>query len=168
MKRFISIVAVMLLFTFNSTAVQAQKSECNKGNTGKVVGAVVGSVLGGILGRKIDGGNNKATGTIIGGLIGGLAGSAIGKSLDKCEKEKLDKATYAALNDENSGNNTPQTWVSDSRPDVHGTVTASKSKKLADGRECRVATRIAYVDGEEVTETPNMCRVPPKTEWAAT
>lgn len=169
MKKSLLLLAVLLSFLSVSTVgVQARDNGCKKGDTGKVVGAVLGGALGAILGRKLDGGNNRTTGTVLGAIIGGVAGSALGKSLDKCEKEKLNEATIAALNDTSKGNSKPQTWTSDTREGVHGSVTAGKAALLPDGRECRVTTRVAYINGEEVIENPRLCRNPPGTDWTVT
>ncbi len=167
MKRvFLLAFLVLPLLLFSTAQVEAKSKDCKKGDTGKVIGAVVGGVLGGLLGRKIDGGNNRTAGTIVGTVIGGLAGSALGKSLDKCEREKLDDATNEALNDTSAkGASKPVTWTSDTREGVHGSVTAGAPAKLADGRECRTTTRVAYINGEEVIEQPRLCRQPPNTQW---
>ena len=160
-----------LLIIFAAASVMAvpamaQNTGCKRGNTGQIIGGVGGAIAGGLLGRAIDGGNHRAVGTILGAVVGGLAGSAIGKQLDKCERERIDTATMAAVNDRRSGTSSAQAWQSDSR-DVHGTVTASAPTNLSDGRQCRTVTRVAYINGQEVREQPRLCRRPPESEWVA-
>ncbi|MBF9150463.1 glycine zipper 2TM domain-containing protein [Novosphingobium jiangmenense] len=146
-----------------SAPVSAQSKRCDA-KTGKVVGAVVGGILGGLLGRSIDSKGDRTPGTLIGGLAGAFIGSKIGASLDKCEQQKVADATKSAL----EGSPTKQTsgtWVSETREGVSGTVTAEPAKMTSDGKQCRAVTRVNYVNGEEIHDTPTYCRVPPSTAW---
>lgn len=160
MKKLVILLAFALLSLVSPFSTSMAAAKCGSGN--QVAGAVVGGLLGGLLGRKIDGGNNRTAGTVIGAVAGALAGSMIAKQLDDCEKDKMAEATVTAVNA--PANAPPQTWSSDSR-DANGTVTASAPVTLNDGRQCRTVTRVAYISGEEVRETPRMCRTPPSSDW---
>lgn len=155
--------AMLMCVALGVAPVSAQSNGGCKKKGGQVVGAVVGGVLGGILGNKIDGGRKRGVGTVLGAVAGALAGSALGKKLDKCEQQKVEAATYTAVNDAPAG--TPTTWKSDTRDDVHGTVVAAPAVRTADGRQCRLVTRVSYIAGEEVREQPRMCRTPPQNDW---
>lgn len=108
-------------------------------------------------------GRSKNRTAIIGALGGVVVGSMIGRQLDDCEKEKMAEATVKAVNAPASQG--PQSWSSDSRDDVRGTVTAAAPVTLDDGRQCRTVTRVGYISGQEVRETPRLCRTPPGTDW---
>lgn len=156
-------IAALLMVGLAAQPAAAQQSACKKGNTGQVVGTLAGAGLGAILGRKIDGGRNRGLGTLLGGAAGALIGNRIGAALDKCEQEKVNNATLAAVNDPQPGKE--QTWQSETRPGVGGKISAGAPQKLADGRECRPVRRVSYVNGEEIRESPTLCRVPPRAEW---
>ena len=158
------IVAALVWLGLVAAPAAAQQSGCRRGDTGKIAGTVIGAGLGAILGRKIDGGRNRGLGTVLGGAAGALVGNRIGASLDRCEQEKVNDATLAAVNDPQPGKE--QTWRSDTRPGVGGKISAGAPEKLADGRECRPVRRVSYVNGEEIRENPTLCRVPPQTNWS--
>lgn len=160
----LGITAVIAAIALSVAPVSAQSANCKKKGGGQVAGAIVGGLLGGFLGNRVDGGRKRGVGTVVGALGGALIGSAIGKKLDSCEKEKVDKATLDAVNDPDPG--AEHTWVSDTRKDVTGGVVAAPPQRTKDGRECRTVTQVAYVSGEEVRETPTLCRVPPQRNWA--
>lgn len=149
-----------------SQPVNAQAKRCDA-KTGKVVGAVVGGILGGLLGRSIDSKGDRTPGTLIGGLAGAFIGSKIGASLDKCEQQKVADATKSAL-DGPATKQSSGTWVSETREGVSGSVTAAPAKTTSDGRQCRAVTRVNYVNGEEIHDTPTYCRTPPGTAWELT
>lgn len=135
--------------------------KCKK--KGGVIGAVVGGIAGGLLGSKV----KKGVGTVVGIAAGALIGNAIGNKLDDCEKQKMSDATLEAVNDP-STRPAEKRWTSDTREGVGGTVTAAPPRRTADGRECRRVTQVSYVNGEEVRETPTLCRTPPQNSWAMT
>jgi uncharacterized protein YcfJ len=168
MKRLLVALMGALLFSSGILVTPASaQQDCKKGNTGQTVGTVVGGVLGGLLGRKIDGGRDRTIGTLIGGAAGALVGSEIGKALDKCEQQKVAETTTAALNGPANKEST-QSWTSDTRENVSGTMTASPVKTMPDGRVCRMVTRVNYVDGEELHDSPMFCKTPPSTAWTPT
>jgi len=168
---------LLLLATLTCLAVEAPAAAACGNNNNQIVGAVVGGVLGGLLGAKIDGGRKNTFGTLVGAGLGALAGSAIAKALDKCEQEKMGKATETALNaPPPSGNGSyggggqqqqpsTQTWKSDTRPGVGGSVTVGAPVQTGDGRVCRSARRVNYVDGQEMSDAPTYCRTPPSSAW---
>jgi len=156
-KMFLLIVAMIFAVTsVNSPAVAGEG--CGGSGT---KGALVGGAVGGLLGHSL-GGKNKLAGTVLGALGGAIVGSVIAKKLDECEKQKMAKANVDAAN---APVGESQNWTSDTRSDVHGTVSAAAPEKLADGRQCRTVTNVAYISGQEVRETPRLCRTPPATEW---
>lgn len=165
MRRHLSVFLTFLCSSFMALNPTPALAKCG-GNGGQVAGAVVGGVVGGFLGHGIAGGRDKTIGTLLGGTLGAFVGSRIGKSLDTCEQEKVAQATQLALNDSESDQTSTQTWTSESRENVNGTVEASPSQTLADGRVCREVTQVNYVDGQEVKDTPRFCRTPPRSTWA--
>ena len=162
---FATLIAILAVLSMSSPSSAAASGECKKSKTGQTVGTVLGGLLGGVLGSQIDGGNKRGLGTVLGAVVGSLAGSELGKKLDKCEQEKVETATYAAVSDTGKGASRPQVWRSDARDDVYGTVIAAPATTLSDGRECRTVTRVSYIAGEEVREEPRMCRRPPEANW---
>lgn len=152
--------AVCLFVTGFSPAAYAEK-KCGTGS--QAAGGAIGGALGGALGNRLGGSKNRAVGTVVGALGGVMVGSLIGRQLDECEKEKMAEATIKAVNE--PANRGPQNWTSDSRSDVRGTVTAAAPVTLDDGRQCRTVTRVGYISGQEVRETPRLCRNPPGTDW---
>lgn len=152
---FVPLLAFFIVLTPDS----ATAAGCNKG--GSAVGAAVGGILGGLLGNKV----NRGAGTVIGALAGGLLGSVIASKLDKCEQQRLSDVTSQAANDPPSSTPIPRKWTSDTREGVEGTVVAGPVETVAGGKECRVVTQVAYVDGQEVRDSPKLCRVPPQTNW---
>ncbi|TZG29599.1 glycine zipper 2TM domain-containing protein [Sphingomonas montanisoli] len=156
-----SLIVVLAALSFVAAA-PVQAAKCGGGTAG----ALVGGVLGGLLGAKIDGGRKNTFGTLVGGAIGALAGGAIGKALDRCEQEKLGKATETALNSSSTDGGSSQSWESDSRPGVRGTVSVGAPVTTADGRVCRAARRVNYIDGQEMADAPTYCRTPPNSGWA--
>ena len=168
-KRLLLLLAALVCFAAEAPAAAA----CGNNNN-QIVGAVVGGVLGGLLGAKIDGGRKNTFGTLVGAGLGALAGSAIAKALDKCEQEKMSKATESALNAPpppqgggyGNGTQAPaQTWKSDTRPGVGGSVSVGAPMQTSDGRVCRSARRVNYVDGQEMSDAPTYCRTPPSSAW---
>lgn len=135
--------------------------KCSSGS--QIAGGAIGGAIGGALGNQVSGRKNRALGTIIGLLGGMVVGSMIARQLDACEKEKMDEATIKAVNAPTT--DAPQSWTSDSRENVRGTVTAAAPVTLGDGRQCRTVTRVGYISGREVRETPRLCRSPPGNEW---
>lgn len=161
------VLLVMGILTLSIAALppraQAQTESCGKGS--QVAGAIVGGIVGALFGRAIDGGRNRSAGTLIGGALGVFIGSKIAKSLDKCEQQKMAKATQDALDSKASGEASEQAWASDSRAGVAGKVTASAPTTLPDGRICRTATQVNYVDGQELQDNPQFCRTPSSPAW---
>jgi uncharacterized protein YcfJ len=144
------------------SAQTAPATTCKKQGA-QVAGALLGALAGGFLGNRIDGGKNRTVGTVAGAMAGAFVGATLAKKLDNCEQKKVETATIAAA-DGKAGQ--AQAWTSDSRSDVHGTVTPSAMRTNPDGRQCRTITRVSYVAGEEVRDEPLVCRVPPATAWA--
>jgi surface antigen len=155
-KIILSVSGVLLAVASLNTAVVAAEKKCGSG----LGGAAIGGAMGGLLGNKLS--KDKTVGTVVGALGGAIVGSIIAKQLDQCEKEKMAEATVSAVN---APTGKAQAWKSDSRDDVHGTVTAAAPEKLADGRQCRTVTNVAYISGKEVRETPRLCRTPPASDW---
>jgi len=161
MKRIMLAIGALCLSLTGVIPVVHAQTKCGSGS--KIAGAAIGGVLGGLLGNKIDGGRKRTTGTLIGALGGAVIGSMIAAKLDDCEKEKMAEATIEAVNA--SPSEETYNWSSDSRDDVRGTVVAAAPVELDDGRQCRTVTRVAYISGEEVRETPRLCRTPPGKDW---
>ncbi|CAN5338700.1 RT0821/Lpp0805 family surface protein [soil metagenome] len=165
MKRAFLILSALVMFAALGLAPTEASAKCGNSN-GQVAGAVVGGLAGAFLGRSIDGGKHKIAGTLIGGAVGTFVGGQIGKSLDRCEQEKMAQATKSALDARGSGATSAQTWASETRENVNGSVSASPPQSLADGRICRNVTRVNYIDGQEMQDNPRFCKTPPDTSWA--
>lgn len=163
-KTIVLIVTIIFLTSTLGAAPAAAQDDCKKGNTGQIVGTVLGGVLGGLLGSKVAKGKDSTLGILIGGAAGALVGNAIGKALDKCEQKKVAETTVATL-DGPADKEVTQTWTSDTRKNVNGTMTASPVQSMPDGRVCRMVTRVNYVDGEELHDKPTFCKKPPSTAW---
>lgn len=148
-----------------ATPAFAQQQGCSKGNSGQTVGSLIGAGLGALGGSRLAGKKNRTIGALAGGALGLAVGGALGRALDQCEKQRLNEATVASLDEGADAASSRKQWVSTSRPNVSGTVTAAPAVQQADGRICRTVTRVNYVDGREMTDTPTFCRVPPASAW---
>jgi|GEM_PF-1591128 len=87
--------------------------------------------------------------------------------LDKQEQEKAANATMAALEAPPEQSSEKVEWVSETNNNVSGSVEATPVTVASNGKQCRTATQIGYVDGKEIRATPTFCREPGSSTWVA-
>jgi surface antigen len=87
-------------------------------------------------------------------------------ALDKQEQKKAEEATKAVL-DAPADTSEKVEWVSETNEGVSGSVEATPVVVSDNGRECRTATQIGYVDGKEIRATPTFCRAKGSSNWVA-
>lgn len=87
--------------------------------------------------------------------------------LDKQEQKKAADATVAALEAPAEQSSEKVEWISDTNNDVSGSVEATPVVEQSDGKQCRTATQIGYVDGKEIRATPTFCRAKGSSTWVA-
>lgn len=128
-------------------------------------GAVLGMIAGGVLGATIGDGAGQAVASIVGAAAGGIVGQMIGADMDEADRLKAEAAARAALQVP-VGDSVE--WRSERNTAVRGTATPLAETSEPDGRECRTVRQVAYIDGQEVTETTRFCRVGDSGTWAPT
>lgn len=86
-------------------------------------------------------------------------------ALDAAEQTRAANATNKAVSGQLGK---PVTWVSDTRPGVTGSSTATGETRLADGTTCRSITDIVIVNGEETRVQKQLCRPPGASGYSLT
>jgi surface antigen len=134
---------------------------------GGLIGAGTGGALGGLIGNMFGKGSGNAVATGVGAAGGMLAGyfigSEIGRRLDAADQQKASAATQKVLNkpihhdSQGQAVSSASTW-SDNSNGVHGKSEVTSVTPQADGGECRNVHEIAYIHGEEVSQSTKYCR----------
>ena len=120
-------------------------------------GSLIGAGLGALAGSRIGGGLGKFAAISVGTLAGAYIGSEVGKSLDRADKLAMQRSTQGALEDNRTG--VASTWRN---PDSghHGTVTPTKTYKVASGEQCREYQQTVTIDGKVERAYGKACRQP--------
>jgi surface antigen len=121
-------------------------------------GTVIGGVSGALIGSGISGG--RGAGIAIGALAGALIGGEIGRSLDRADREEMQRTAQYAL--ERNRVDETATWRN---PDSgnYGTVTPRRTYQSAEGRYCREYQQTVFIGGEEQQAYGTACRQPDGT-----
>lgn len=164
MRFLLVLLGALVTLAAAPTPAYAQEDYCKKGNTGKTIGRIAGGIGGALLGRTIDSEGDRTLGTIIGGAAGVFIGGAIGGAFDKCEQQKIAETTQQTL-DSPPDQEVTKTWTSETRKDAGGTVVAQPMEVDDSGRQCRTVTRVNYIDGEEIQDSPTYCKDPATSQW---
>ncbi len=136
--------------------------------TGGVVGGSLGALACGAVGSALF---HNTLGALLPaaacGAVGYFIGSSIGKQLDEKDRHRAATATEQALNApvpaSKTGKTThppakPVAWSSDHDTGAHGSSTVTAVQPQADGGQCRTVREIAYIKGQEVTQSSRYCR----------
>lgn len=129
----------------------------NNQQAGGLFGGAAGAIAGGLLGNRFG-----AAGALVGGVLGSvggyLLGSAIGARLDEADRQRAAAATAQALATPTTG--VPVGWHSDHNSGVSGSAQVVGQQPLTDGGQCRDVREVAYINGEQTTQTTRYCRGP--------
>jgi surface antigen len=121
-----------------------------------MAGCATGLLAGLGMGLGLSHGNagGAVAGAAAGTAVGCLAGNAIGRQLDERDRQQQQLAIYAALD---APRPVARNWTSDHGTGNHGKVSVSAPVKTAQG-ECKNVNEVAYVHGQEATESTKYCR----------
>jgi len=119
------------------------------------VGTLVGAGLGALAGSQIGSGKGQLAAVAIGAVLGGIMGSEVGKSLDKADRDHLDKTTQNSLEHNRVGQ--ASTWRNPDSGNT-GTVTPVSTYKSDDGQDCREFSQTITVDGKDEQAKGKACR----------
>jgi surface antigen len=118
-------------------------------------GTLLGAGAGALIGSQFGSGEGRLVGAAIGTLAGALIGQDIGRSLDRVDRQYMEKTTQRSL--ESSPSNQASSWVN---PDSgnNGAVTPIRTFKNQDGRYCREYQQVVRVGGDEQQAYGTACR----------
>ena len=140
-------------------------SACETTEPNKDAGAVLGMIIGGLAGAAIgDSSAGSGVGAVIGAAIGGIAGAAIGAKLDEADRLIAEAAKTTALSLP-TGNKVE--WRSKENTSVHGFATPTTNDTNEEGNSCRTVRQVAFINGEEMEETTEFCRVGDTGRWVS-
>lgn len=162
---FALVLAVAGPLSVSTAEAQPRQQECRPGN-GQSIGRIAGAVVGGVIGGLLGGRRNRGASVLVGSLVGTLVGGELGNLLDRCEQMRVQATTLEVANNPGIGSATRREWRSETRPNVYGTVEAGERVTRSNGRECRTIRKVSYIDGQERTDSNEVCRRPPSSEWA--
>jgi surface antigen len=129
----------------------------NDQQAGGLIGGAGGAIAGGIIGNSF-GGFGGLIGGVLGSVGGYLVGSAIGARLDQADRQRAEAATQRALAAPTP--ETPVAWHSDHNTGVSGSAQVVSQQPQSNGGECRDVREVAYINGEQTTQTSRYCRGP--------
>ncbi len=118
-------------------------------------GAVLGGVVGGLLGSQVGSGRGRLAATAAGTVLGALLGSSVGKSLDRADRIYASQTANNALESNPIGQSS--SW---SNPDSghSGSITPTRTVRVADGSPCRDYETTVTIDGRTETAVGRACR----------
>jgi surface antigen len=126
-----------------------------KQQAGGLLGGAAGAIAGGLLGERYG-----VAGSLIGGVLGSVGGymlgSMIGARLDEGDRQRAAAATAQAL--AAPAPDTPIAWHSDHNSGIGGTAEVVGQQPMANGGQCRDVREVAYINGEQTTQTSRYCR----------
>ncbi len=134
----------------------AESTDCDssKNSIGKsILGNMIGSFT-----RRATGGLGMAGSFIPRAEVADTLTNAIACRLDPDEQLQAAEATRSVTETEQIG--TSSEWISQTRPGVSGSSTATAKTLAADGTSCMTITDIVIVDGEESRVSKQMCKKP--------
>ena len=119
------------------------------------MGTVLGAGIGALAGSQVGKGKGKLVAVAVGTLAGAALGGEIGKSLDRADRLAMQHSTQTALEKNRVGS--ASTWRN---PDSgnHGTVTPTRTYKVASGDVCREFQQTITVGGKTETAVGRACR----------
>jgi len=137
-------------------------SSCTKEGAGTLLGAIGGAAVGSAIGG--DGGTGSVIAVAAGTLAGAYIGQEIGKSLDRADRQAMQRQTQYSLESTPSGNVT--TWQN---PDSgnSGTITPQPAYTNKANQYCREYQQTVTVGGKTQTAYGTACRQPDGT-WKIT
>ena len=120
-------------------------------------GTLAGAGLGALLGSQIGGGKGKLAAVAIGTLAGAFIGSEIGKSLDRADKQQMQRTSQSALEYNKAGQ--ASSW---SNPDNGhaGSVQPTRTYQTASGEYCREYQQTVTIGGKTESAYGTACRQP--------
>ncbi|MBT4486859.1 MAG: hypothetical protein HOM58_17940 [Rhodospirillaceae bacterium] len=149
-------ISAMLSFLVLTSACQTTDSQKD---TGAAVGLIIGGIAGALIGSRSGG---AQLGAALGGIAGSVAGAMIGAKLDEADRIAADEARTTALA-ATTGDRVE--WRSEENTSVHGYATPVNNQIERAGKTCRTVTQVAYIEGREIEETTEYCRVGSSGRW---
>ncbi len=146
----------MLSFLLVTSGCQTTESQKD---TGAAVGMLVGAVAGALLGSRSGG---EHLGAALGAAVGSVAGAMIGAKLDEVDRIAAAEARTTALA---ATTGSRIQWRSEENPSVRGYATPVTAEMEKGEKTCRTVTQVAYIEGQEIEETTEFCRVGSTGRW---
>ena len=136
----------------------------NDQQAGGLLGGAAGAIAGGMLGSSF-GGSGALIAGVLGSIGGYMLGSAIGAHLDAADRQRAEAATGQALAVPMQPGQVgqPVGWSSPQNTGVNGAAQVVGVQPTADGGQCRDVREIAYINGQQTTQTTRFCRGPSGT-----
>ena len=137
---------------------------CQDTGTKQTFGTLIGAGAGALAGSQIGSGRGQLAAVAVGTLLGAFLGSEVGKSLDRADRQALERTTQSSLETAPSG--TATSWRN---PDSgnYGTVTPEPAYQTSSGEYCREYQQTIVVGGETQSAFGTACRQPDGT-WRIT
>ena len=130
---------------------------CQQNGAKETGGTLIGAGLGALAGSAIGKGRGKLVAVAIGGIAGALIGKDIGKTLDRADRNNMQRTSQQALEKTRTGS--VSKWQN---PDSgnSGTVRPTKTFQTASGKYCREYQQTVTVGGKTETAYGTACRQP--------
>ncbi|MCK5384028.1 MAG: glycine zipper 2TM domain-containing protein [Alphaproteobacteria bacterium] len=150
MKRLTMTIMVLCAFTLS-----ACETFQNRG-TKETVGTGAGAVVGGLLGSKIGDGSGQLWATGAGALLGAYLGNEIGRSLDRADRQHMNRAVTRA---QSAPIGEPISW-NNPESGNYGEIVAVKDGYTPRGSYCREFQQTVYIGGSEESAYGTACQQP--------
>jgi surface antigen len=133
---------------------------CQDAGTKQTFGTLIGAGAGALAGSQIGSGRGQLAAVAVGTLLGAFLGSEVGKSLDRADRQAMERTTQSSLETAPSG--TATSWRN---PDSgnYGTVTPQPAYQTSGGEYCREYQQTIVVGGETQSAYGTACRQPDGT-----
>lgn len=146
---------IVLAGALSLAACQNVPGMQNDQQAGGLMGGAAGGIAGGLLGNSF-GGAGALVGSVLGSVGGYLLGSSIGARLDAGDRQRAQAATAQALAAPPAA--APVAWRSDHNPGVTGSAQVLGEQAPGGGGTCRDVREVAYINGDQTTQTSRYCR----------
>ena len=131
----------------------------SKKDTGAVLGLIIGGVAGALIGSRSGG---TQLGAALGAAMGGIAGAMIGAKLDEADRIVAEEARTTALA---ATTGARIEWRSEENATVHGYATPVRNQEKQGDKTCHKVAQVAYIEGKEIKETTEFCRIGNTGRW---
>ena len=136
------------------SAYLANRGQTQRRNSLSRIGSMLGKMAGDAVSKSTGVQDFSGLGVQVGAFVGGELASA----LDPCERDKAAVATQRALDSDGEGEQTTQTWQSDTNQGNSGSSTVTSQRVADDGQRCKTVRQVGYVSGKEVFQDVDYCQ----------